>query len=43
MRYKNPLIANVSNITSITQQLEMNQDIYFHIDWVRPGRHVYAV
>ena len=20
-----------------------DQDVYFHIDWVKPGRHVYAV
>ena len=42
MRYKNPLIANVNQITSLTIS-DTTQDMYFHIDWLKPGRHVYAV
>ena len=43
MRYKNPLIANVNQMTSLSEKMHDNQEIYFHIDWVKPGRHVYAI
>ena len=43
MRYKNPLIANVNQMTSLSEKMHENQEIYFHIDWVKPGRHVYAI
>ena len=43
MRYKNPLIANVNQISSLSEELDANQEIYFHIDWLKPGRHVYAI
>ena len=43
MRYKNPLVANAHTLTNITNQIDSNQKIYFHIDWVRPGRHVFLI
>ena len=43
MRYKNPLVANVNQISSISHDLLQEQDIYFHIDWMKPGRHVYTI
>lgn len=43
MRYRNPLVANAHMLTNITNQIDPNQKIYFHIDWVRPGRHVFLI
>ena len=43
MRYKNPLIANVNQMTSLSEKMHDNQEIYFHIDWVKPGRHIYTI
>ena len=43
MRYKNPLIANVNQMTSLSEVMDENQEIYFHMDWLKPGRHVYVI
>ena len=43
MRYQNPLVANVNQITSISQEMDSDQEIYFHIDWLKPGRHFYII
>lgn len=43
VRFKNPLVANAHMLTNITNQIDANQKIYFHLDWVRPGRHTFVV
>ena len=41
--FKNPLVANAHLMTNITNQIDPTQKIYFHIDWVRPGRHTFLI
>ena len=43
MRYKNPLIANAHMMTSITNKIDSESKIYFHIDWLRPGRQTFLI
>ena len=43
MRYKNPLIANAHLMTSLTTKIDPESKLFFHIDWLKPGRHTFLV
>ena len=43
MRYKHPLIANIQSLTSHVTKSDPSNPIYFHIDWLKPGKHYYVV
>ena len=43
MEYKQPLVANAHTITNASTKVDPNNKIYFHIDWVKPGRHTFVV
>ena len=43
MRYKNPLIANAHLMTSLTNKIDTESKLYFHIDWLKPGRHTFLI
>ena len=43
MKFKNPLVANAHALTSLTSKVDQSNKNYFHIDWVRPGRHTFLV
>ena len=43
MRYKNPLIANAHLMTSLTNKIDPESKLFFHIDWLKPGRHTFLV
>ena len=43
LRYKNPLVANAHKLTSITTKIDPGSKVYFHVDWVKPGRHVFLI
>ena len=43
LRYKNPLVANAHKLTSVTSKIDPGSKVYFHVDWVKPGRHVFLV
>ena len=30
-------------LTNITTEIDPNQKIYFHVDWVKPGRHTFLI
>ena len=41
--YKNPMVANAHSVTSLSTQVDQTNPIYFHVDWLRPGRHHFVV
>lgn len=41
--YKNPLVANAHSVTSLSTQVDLTNPVYFHVDWLRPGRHHFVV
>lgn len=43
LKYKNPLVANAHKLTSITSKIDPGTKVYFHVDWVKPGKHTYLV
>ena len=43
MQFKNPLVANAHALTTLTSKVDPSNQNYFHIDWVRPGRHTFCV
>ena len=43
LRYKNPLVANAHLLTSYTNKLDPKTKVYFHIDWLKPGRHTFVI
>ena len=43
MKYRNPLVANAHNLTTLSAKVDPNHKMYFHIDWMRPGKHVFVV
>ena len=43
LRFKNPLVANAHMLTSYTNKLDPKTKVYFHIDWLRPGRHTFLI
>ena len=43
LRFKNPLVANAHMLTSITNQIDPNTKVYFHLDWLKPGRHTFII
>ena len=40
--FKKPMIANVQNITSLSEQFELG-DVYIHLSFLKPGKHTYIV
>jgi len=43
LRYRNPLVANAHMMTSITNTIDPTNKVYFHIDWLKPGRHTFLI
>ena len=43
MQYRNPLVANAHTLTSMSASVDPSQPMYFHMDWVRPGKHIFIV
>ena len=43
MQYKNPLVANAHALTTLSTKVDQSNPVYFHIEWVRPGRHTFVV
>lgn len=43
LHYPNPLVANAHKLTSITSKIDPGSKVYFHVDFVKPGRHTYLI
>ena len=43
LKYKNPVVANAHALTSLSTTVDPSHQMYFHIDWVRPGKHIFVV
>ena len=43
MKFKNPLVANAHALTTISSTVDQSSQNYFHIDWVKPGRHTFVI
>lgn len=43
MRFRNPLVANAHTLTSITNTIDSGSKVYFHIGWLKPGRHNFVI
>ena len=43
MRYRNPLVANAHTLTSISATVDPGHQMYFHIEFVKPGKHFFVV
>jgi len=43
MQFKNPNVANAHALTAMSAKVDQATTNYFHIDWVRPGRHTFVV
>ena len=43
MQFKNPLVANAHAISSASASVDQSNKMFFHIDWVKPGRHTFVV
>ena len=43
MGYKNPSVANSEHYSLMTLKADKNQPIFFHIDFMKPGKATYAV
>lgn len=43
MRYRNPLVANAHTLTTLSAKVDPNHKMFFHIDWVKPGKHMFVV
>ena len=43
LRYGRPLIVNAQKMTQFSLKVDPNQQVFCHIDFVKPGRHVYCV
>ena len=43
MEFKNPCVANAHTLTSISAKVDQSHKLFFHIDWVKPGRHTFVV
>ena len=43
MKFKNPLVANAHALTTISAKVDQSSMNYFHIDWVKPGRHTFVI
>jgi len=42
-RYKNPSVANAENYSLMTLNLDSQQSIFFHVDFIKPGKATYVV
>lgn len=40
---KNPLVANAHILSALSTQVDQSNQIFFDVNWVRPGRHVFMV
>ena len=40
--YKKPMIANVQNLSSLSEEFELGE-VYIHFTFLKPGRHTYVV
>jgi hypothetical protein len=43
LKFKTPLVANGQSLSSESIKVDPSNPIYFHVDWVRPGKHIYVV
>jgi len=43
LQYKNPLVANAHALTTLSAKVDPANPVYFHVDWVRPGRHTFVI
>jgi hypothetical protein len=43
LRYKRPNVTNADFISSKTLSDEPESPVYFHVDWVKPGKSTYVV
>lgn len=43
LKYQNPLVANAHKLTSITSKIDPGSKVYFHVGFIKPGRHTYLV
>ena len=43
LKFRAPLVANGQSLTSESIKVDPSNPIYFHVDWLRPGKHVYLV
>ena len=43
MQFKNPLVANAHNLTSLSSKVDRVNQLFFLIDWVKPGRHHFTI
>jgi hypothetical protein len=42
VKFKKPLIANLDKISSYSTEID-DEEIYFHAEFLKPGRHTYIV
>ena len=40
---KKPNIANVQSLTSVSEEFDVTEEIFFHCAFIKPGRHDYVV
>jgi hypothetical protein len=40
--YKKPMIANVQNLSSLSEEFELGE-VYIHFAFLKPGKHTYVV
>lgn len=45
IKYKNPKVINAEHFSSksLLNGVDKNDPVYFHVDWVKPGKSFYAV
>ena len=43
IRYKNPSVANTDNYSLMTLKADPEQPIFFHVDFIKPGKASYVV
>lgn len=41
--FQNPNIANAQSMSSLSLKHKPNEQIYFHVAWLKPGRNTYVV
>lgn len=43
LRYQNPNIANAQAMSQLSIKMNPNEQIYFHVAWLKPGRTSYVI
>ena len=43
LRYKHPCVANADNYSLLTLKSFHEQQIFFHVDFIKPGKSTYVV